>query len=125
MNIRLRPRTLSSLSVVLLLLSSSPAGAQSPLTKLDSASRTMAQQGGDDTPRVIVRMLPADGGAVRQQLEASERTVVAEHELINAITLSVPGSALLGLANNPLVQTISIDAALQADQTSSSTSNGA
>src|SRR6266571_4121200 len=101
MNTRLRPRTLSSLSVVLLLLSSSPAGAQSSLTKLDSALRTMAQQGGNDTQRVIVRMLPAYRGAVRQQLEASGRRVVAEHELISAITVSVPVSALNGLVNDP------------------------
>src|SRR5438874_4721618 len=54
----------------------------------------MAQQGGNQTQRVIVRMLPAYRGAVRQQLEASGRSVVAEHELISAITVSVPLSYL-------------------------------
>src|SRR6266571_49662 len=110
MKTRFRPRTLRFLSVVLLLLSSSPAGAQNALTKLDSALRTMAQRGGNQRQRVIVRMLPAYRSAVRQQLEASGRTVVAEHELISAITVSVPVSALLGLVNNPLVLGISLDA---------------
>src|SRR5262249_16457578 len=110
-------------ALVAMALAATPAIAEPPPGKLDKSTKDAADQGGPDRVRVIVRMLPQQRGAVRGQAVAAGYDVKSEHPSINAITMTVPRQALNGLANNPKIASISIDADLHASQTSTPTSN--
>ena len=135
MSTRYRTVTLISGYLLLLVLAATPAAAQDSLEKLDSGLKTAlrghgarakaarpgisttAQEDGADRVNVIVRTRPGSRGAVRRKLSADGRNVKAEHRMIDAISMEVPVNALAGLANNPNVLSISIDANLTSSST--------
>src|SRR5262245_26228886 len=96
---------------LLTLVATTTAYAQ-PLSKIDAALQAALRSQESRRLRVIVRIQPGRRGIERQELEGNGFAVRAEHKLINAISLEVPASALSGLANNPNVLSISIDATM-------------
>jgi serine protease AprX len=59
---------------------------------------------------VIITAQPGRRGALAADLRAGGHTAKAQHPLINAITVEIPLSALEGLARNPNVRNISLNA---------------
>src|SRR5262245_136450 len=110
-------------SLLVVLISVLPTFAQDRTAKLDKALRSAMEADTDSRLRVIVRMSPGGRGAVRSELHQNGHRIVAEHPRTNAITLEVPVNALGGLARNPNVTSISIDAELKASQASVGSSN--
>jgi serine protease AprX len=122
---RRRILPLISSCLILTVSAAAPANAQDGLSKLDSALRMALRDDGNIRRDVIARIQPGYRTNVRQQLEDKGFTVRTEHPLINAISVQVPTNALVGLAKNPNVLSISIDARLEADKVSAPGSNSA
>ena len=117
-------RSFTCAAVVALVLAwwaASAAAATGPpagdAAKFDQAVRDWKDHGDPDRARVIVRVRSGQRGRIREALRAGGFDVKAEHPLIDAITLEVPRAALEGLAHNPNIETISIDAPTTASQT--------
>lgn len=90
-------------------VSASPALAQHWRNKLD---RALARAAVSDTgvQRIIVRAKPGARSYVRQALEANGYVVTGEHSSIDGLAVDVPSAALLRLAGNPDINSISSDA---------------
>src|SRR5262245_6462334 len=97
---------------LLTLVATTIAYAQPQLSKIDAALQAALQSQEPRRLRVIVRIQPGRVGFERQALKGNGFAIRAEHKLINAISLEVPASALSGLAKNPNVLSISIDATM-------------
>ena len=114
MTSRCRVVTLIASGLLLTALAATTVYAQDRLPKLDSALQAARQRDGSVRVGVILQIQSGRRMPIRQQLEANGFAIRAEHPLINAISVEVPINALSGLAHQPDVLSISIDAALQA-----------
>jgi hypothetical protein len=98
------------------------ARAQPPdrvMSKLDAQLAASVRAGHSNTQRVIIRTTSSDTRALTNALQGNGHAVLHRHPSINALTARVPVSALAGLSRLPFVQSISVDAVVVADQTSS------
>ena len=89
------------------------------MSKLDARLAASVRAGDSTTQRVIIRTTSSDTRALTNALEGNGHSVLRRHPIINALTARVPVSALAGLSRLPFVQSISMDAVVVADQTSS------
>jgi serine protease AprX len=100
--------------MMMLLVASDRPHAQAPpatkhLLKLDGLLRADVQNHGDGQRRVLIRVEKANRGAVRKQLESLGAPDAEEFEG-DVLSVSVPATAVEGLAHNPHVLSISTDA---------------
>jgi serine protease AprX len=98
------------------------AHAQSPEragSKLDARLAALVQAGDSVTERVIIRATPDGIPGLTNALERGGHALLRRHPIVNALTARVPIAALEGLARLPFVQSISSDAVVIADQTTS------
>ena len=123
MTSRCRVVTLITSWLLLTALAAATAYAQDQPSKLDSALQAALQRDGSVRLGVILRIQSGRRVRIRQQLEANGFAIRAEHPLINAISVEVPINALFGLAHQPDVLSISIDAPLQASGAPTTASN--
>ena len=120
---RCRVVTLIASGLLLTALVATTVFAQDRLPKLDSALQAAQRRDGSVRLRVILRIQSGRRMPIRRQLEANGFAIRAEHPLINAISVEVPINALFGLAHQPDVLSISIDATLRASGAPSTASN--
>ena len=117
------PRSFTTVLVLAVLTTSAIAAhAQPPdraMSKLDARLAASVRAGDSTTQRVIIRTTSSDTRALTNALEGDGHSVLRRHSIINALTARVPVSALAGLTRLPFVQSISTDAVVVADQTSS------
>jgi serine protease AprX len=88
-------------------------------SKLDALLTARVREGDSGTQRVIIRTTSSGIPGLTRALERDGHPVLRRHPIINALTARVPSAALEGLSRNPLVLSISIDAIVIAEQTSS------
>ena len=107
------PRSLTTVLVLAVLTTSAIAAhAQPPdraMSKLDARLAASVRAGDSTTQRVIIRTTSSDTRALTNALDGNGHSVLRRHPIINALTARVP----------VFVQSISIDAVVVADQTSS------
>ncbi len=98
-------------AVVITAAAASPvsADAQPWRAKLDTAVATAAAEGTGTQP-IIVRVTPGARLAVSDQLKASGYRITGEHASIDGLAVEVPAAAVVELARNPLILSISTDA---------------
>ena len=65
--------------------------------------------------RVIIRTKDGERAALRRALEAHGDVVTEDHPEVGALSAVVHGEDLLALANDPAVESVSIDATVRAD----------
>ena len=92
---------------------------QSVSSKLDARLTARVREGHSGTQRVIIRTTSSGIPGLSRGLERDGHPVLRRHPSINALTARVPVAALEGLSRNPFVLSISIDAVVTAEQTSS------
>ena len=117
------PRSRTTVLVLAVLATSAIAAhAQPPdpaMSKLDARLAASVRAGHSTTERVIIRTTSSDTRALTNALQGNGYPVLRRLSIINALTARVPVSALAGLTRLPFVQSISTDAVVVADQTSS------
>ncbi|HKH71731.1 MAG TPA: S8 family peptidase [Vicinamibacterales bacterium] len=114
-----------ALLVAVLAMPAIAAHAQPPaavVSKLDARLAATIRNGDSITQRVIIRTTAEGIPGLTRALERSNLAVLRRHLIINAVTARVPVAALEGLARLPFVQSISSDAVVIADQTTSADS---
>lgn len=96
--------------VALWLMVPAPAAAQHdpPHEKIDKALSKLSSSAGPQ--RVIIRTKRGAGLHVQRNLQAQGHRVIASHRLIDAVTARVHVAAIAALANDPNVESISLDA---------------
>ena len=92
---------------------------QSVGSKLDALLTARVREGNSGTQRVIIRTTSDGIPGLTRELERDGHPVLRRHPIINALTARVPVAALEGLSRNPFVLSISTDAVVIAEQTSS------
>jgi serine protease AprX len=105
-----------------LILPALAAQAQPPqrrVSKLDGPLSASVRAGRSDTKRVIIRTTSQGMPGLTKALGAKRHPVRRLHQTINAMTADVPVAALEGLSQLPFIESISTDAIVTADQTSS------
>src|SRR5690242_3030562 len=112
-------------AVILLVTLAMPAiaaHAQPPehvVSKLDERLAAKVRHSDSTTERVIIRTTSEGVSGLTHALERGGHEVLRRHRIINALTARVPVEALQGLARLPFVESISMDAVVIADQTTS------
>jgi serine protease AprX len=110
------------LILVVLTLTQMAANAQQPQSvgsKLDALLTARVREGNSGTQRVIIRTTSNGIPGLSRELERAGHPVLRRHAIINALTARVPVAALEGLSRNPFVLSISMDAIVIAEQSSS------
>ena len=105
-----------------LVLSATATNAQPPqrlISKLDARLSSSIRAGHSDTRRVIIRTTSNGIPRLTDALKGNRRFVRRLHATINALTAHVPVAELEGLSRLPFVESISEDAIVKAEQTSS------
>ena len=105
-----------------LVLPATATNAQPPqrlISKLDARLSSSVRAGHTDTRRVIIRTTSDGIPKLTDALKANRRFVRRVHSTINALTAHVPVAELEGLSRLPFVESISEDAIVKAEQTSS------
>ena len=105
-----------------LVLTATATNAQPPqrlISKLDARLSSSVRAGKTDTRRVIIRTTSDGIPRLTDALKANRRFVRRVHSTINALTAHVPVAELEGLSSLPFVESISEDAIVKAEQTSS------
>ena len=108
--------------VAALVLTATATNAQPPqrlISKLDARLSSSVRAGHTDTRRVIIRTTSDGIPKLTDALKANRRVVRRVHSTINALTAHVPVAELEGLSRLPFVESISEDAIVKAEQTSS------
>jgi serine protease AprX len=109
------------LLLAVLILPATAAQAQPPqlvVSKLDALLSARVLAGDSGTERVIIRTTSDGIPGLTTALEASGNPVLLVHPMINALTARVPVAALQGISHLPFVVSISIDAIVLAEATS-------
>ena len=112
-------------AVILLITLAMPAiaaHAQPPervVSKLDERLAARVRNRDSVTERVIIRTTSEGVPGLTNALERGGHAVLRRHRIINALTARVAVAALEGLARLPFVESISVDAVVIADQTTS------
>src|SRR6188768_2969074 len=89
------------------------------VSKLDARLSASVLAHDSGTQRVIIRTASNGIPGLRNALENAGSSVLLTHPIINALTARVPVAALEGLSHLPFVESISIDAVVIAEQSSS------
>jgi serine protease AprX len=116
------PRTTTLLFLAAFILPAIAAHAQPPqrlVSKLDGPLSASVRARLSDTKQVIIRTTSDGMPGLTKALGANRHPVLRVHSRINALTARVPVAALEGLSRLPFVESISTDAVVMADQTSS------
>jgi serine protease AprX len=100
--------------VALWLMVPASAAAQPRHLKIDRPLSELSPSAGPQ--RVIIRTKPGTGLHVRRTLQAHGHSVIASHQLIDAVTARVDAADIAALANDPNVESISVDAKVTASQ---------
>ena len=111
--------------VAALVLLATAANGQPPqrlISKLDARLSSSVRAGHSDTRRVIIRTTSGGIPRLAEALKSNRRFVRRTHSTINALTAHVPVSELESLSRLPFVESISEDAIVSAEQTSSEAS---
>ena len=112
----------SFLFVAVLALAATVTHAQQPprvVSKLDARLAASVRAGASGTQRVIIRTASNGIPGLKIALERAGSPVLLAHPIINAVTARVPVAALEGLSHLPFVVSISTDAVVIAEQSSS------
>ena len=112
----------ASIVFAALILPAASADAQVPdrlLSKLDSRLSSSVRARQSDTKRVIIRTTSDGIPQLTDALKGNRRFVRRHHATINALAADVPVSELESLSKLPFVESISEDAIVSAEQTSS------
>lgn len=115
----------STFIVAALLLTAIAANAQPPqrlISKLDSRLSSSVRARTTETKRVIIRTTSNGIPRLTNALRGNRRFVRRQHSTINALTAHVPVAELEDLSKLPFVESISEDAIVRAEQTSSEAS---
>ncbi len=122
LNMQLRRAALTNvLLVVTSVVFPTPTNAAESRAKLDRAVlRALQHRTGN--LRVIVRAKPDSDRELRRQFEGHGGRIHRRHDFIEAFTAEVTRAEMLALADDPLVDSISIDAVVAAHQKVQSTS---
>jgi serine protease AprX len=123
MTSRSRVVTLIASGLLFTALAATTVYPQDQHSKLDSVLQAAQRRGGAVRLKVILQIQAGRRAPIRQQLEAGGFAIRAEHPLINAISIEVPANALSGLAQQPDVLSISLDATLQGSAAPTTASN--
>ena len=99
-----------------------PAPSAAQYGKVDKALRDSAGSGG--TRRVIIQLKPGGKSSVREKLSSHGRKVLADHKLVNAMTAEVGAADIAALAQDPNVESISVDATVHASGENRGRRNG-
>ena len=105
-----------------LVLPATATNAQPPqrlISKLDARLSSSVRAGHSDTRRVIIRTTSNGIPRLTNALKGNRRFVRRLHSTINALTAHVPVAELESLTKLPFVESISEDAIVRAEQTSS------
>ena len=104
--------------IALWLMVPAPAAAQHrhPHKKIDKPLSELSPSAGPQ--RVIIRTKRGTGLHVRRTLEAHGDGVIANHQLVDAMTARVHAADIAALADDPNVESISVDARVTASQLS-------
>jgi hypothetical protein len=122
MHLRLLRSQAAFLFVAVLTLTATVTHAQQPpsvASKLDARLAASVRAGDSGTQRVIIRTASNGIPGLTIALEHAGYAVLLAHPIINALTARVPVAALEGLSHLPFVVSISIDAVVIAEQSSS------
>jgi serine protease AprX len=93
------------------------AAANGKPSKLDARLQRAVESGEGGPVEVIVRATPRGRGALQRKLESKGHQIKSEHGAIDAYSVSVDASELAELADDPSVESVSIDATVDAHQT--------
>ena len=105
------PRAIFTLAVLAItFLSGGVVGAQGRGSKLDRVLQEVVRSGARGSERVIVQARPGSREALKRALRAHGDVVEAEHPSLNALTVTLHRGDLAGLAANPAVLAVSLDA---------------
>jgi serine protease AprX len=110
------------LFVAVLTITATVTHAQQPPrvgSKLDARLAASVRAGNSGTQRVIIRTASNGIPGLTTALKHAGHPVLLAHPIINALTARVPVAALEGLSHLPFVESISIDAVVSAEQSSS------
>ena len=110
------------LFVAVLTITATVTHAQQPPrvgSKLDARLAASVRAGNSGTQRVIIRTASNGIPGLTIALKHAGYPVLLAHPIINALTARVPVAALEGLSHLPFVESISIDAVVSAEQSSS------
>ena len=105
-----------------LILPATATNTQPPqrlISKLDARLSSSVRAGHTDTKRIIIRTTSDGIPRLTDVLKGNRRYVRRLHSTINALTAHVPVTELEGLSRLPFVESISEDAIVRAEQTSS------
>ena len=99
-----------------------PASGGQPPAKLDRALRALQSDPAAARVQVIVRSRSAACTAIRNGFENGRRRAYGAHTEIGAVSLDMDVSDLESLASDPCVESVSLDAPVDAHQTESTVS---
>jgi serine protease AprX len=119
------PHRSTSLFLLALLLPAIAAYAQTPqilLSKLDGRLSASVRARESSTKQVIIRTTSDGMPGLTNALGANRYPVLLVHPAINGLTARVPVAALEGLSRLPFVESISTDAVVTANETSTQAS---
>lgn len=100
--------TLAALAITF--VSEGVVSAQGHRSKLDRVLQDVARSGARGSERVIVQTRPGSREALKGALRAHGDVVEAEHPSLDALTVTLHRGDLAGLAANPAVLAVSLDA---------------
>ncbi|HSL24414.1 MAG TPA: S8 family peptidase [Vicinamibacterales bacterium] len=111
------------LTALVVALWATPADADHQ--KLDRALRQELRKGTPAQQRVIITVKPGTRPLLRDALRKHGDDLIAEHPSINALTAVVHGEDIEALANDPIIEAVSIDAIVEPGARPEQTPRGA
>ena len=119
------PRAISTLLVLAIaVLADNAAWAQGHRSKLDRALQEVVRSGARGSQRVIIQARPGSREQLKRALRTHGDVVVGEHPSLDALTVNLHGEDLAGLAADPAVLAVSIDAEVTSFAKAGATAKG-